>query len=109
MHSKMIRALMLLGEWEVTSINTSADVTVYLGLGSHKGRVVVDVEDQDVPWMVEGTPEAIKEALNLFLFGWVNSSGGSPAELDKAYALAETLQPPMVAGQTTVSPFRWIP
>ena len=100
MKNKMIRALVALGEWETTATSTVADTTVYVGLEHGKGRVVVDVEGENL-FVVDGAAEAIKAGLNLFIFGETSDDAA-------AYALAEPLQPIQKPGQG-VSPCRWIP
>lgn len=85
--NKVIKALMDLGEWEMTSINTVADITLYIGITAHNARILVDVDGVDF-FYVKDTPdiEAVQAAHKLFCYGEDNVT-------DLEYSLAETLQP----------------
>jgi len=85
--NKVIKALMVLGEWEMTSINTVADITLYIGITADTARILVDVDGIDF-FYTKDTKDiaAVRAAHKLFCYGEDNVTQAE-------YALAETLQP----------------
>lgn len=66
---ELLRALQLLGKWELTSINTVADISLYVGIsGDNAAYVVATVFNNEVDMIkIDCSAEIALAVLNLFL------------------------------------------
>lgn len=83
----MISHLFKLGQHELTSINTVADMTLYVGISFSIAKFVVVVDGFPGDYVKECSPEAAKAVLRLFI------EGDDVPDAAKLYELARPLMP----------------
>ena len=94
--SYFIKAVQELGEWEVITITTVADITVLFGQTAEHGKVVVYTESENEFYVRAATPAQIKAAHICLAF--------EQFATNEDLAVAEEIQP-----KDKCSPFRFIP
>ena len=67
--NKVLRANIALGGWEMTTITTVADMTLYCGVTGESGKIVVTVDSRNDIYEVEATKQQVQAALALFQWG----------------------------------------
>ncbi len=83
----MLSHLFTLGQHELTSINTVADMTLYVGINFGNAMFVVVVEGFPGDYVKECSPEAAKAVLRLFI------EGDDVPDAAKLHELAGPLMP----------------
>lgn len=83
----MLSHLFTLGQHELTSINTVADMTLFVGINFGSAKFVVVVEGFPGGYVKECSPEAAKAVLRLFI------EGDDVPDAAKLYELAGPLMP----------------